>query len=86
MSNLNLKTMSNLNLTELKDQFKRNVTWRSNKPELKGGQHCGMPVYTTTLVSEELSVQITVGYHRSTLKNSELAMTLFELALDELVK
>lgn len=30
--------------------------------------------------------EIKVGYHRSQIKNKELAYILFELALDELVK
>ena len=70
-------------LTKIKVQIKKNIKWEDSRP--KGGQHCGIPC-KTTLVSEDMSIKISVGFHRSMLKNKELAHTLFELALDELIK
>lgn len=71
---------------ELKEEIKKNVKWDTKRPPVMGGQHCGMPTYPIILRSEELDLEITIGYHRSNIKNEELAYTLFELALDEIVK
>ena len=57
----------------------------SQKPFKKGGQQCGIPNMPVIIESEELSVKIEIGYHRSALKNKELAKTIFELIIDELV-
>ena len=75
-----------MQLSEIKQQIKNNVKWDSKRPPVMGGQQCGMPSYPVILKSEELDLEITVGYHRSQLKNKELAFTLFELALDDLVR
>lgn len=71
---------------EIKAEIKANVKWSIERPPVTGGQHCGVTTYPTILRSEEIDLEITVGYHRSTIKNKELAYVLFELALDELVK
>lgn len=75
-----------MELSEIKQQIKNNAKWESKRPPVAGGQQCGMPSYPVILKSEELDLEITVGYHRSQLKNKELAQTLFELALDDLVR
>jgi len=74
-----------MDINEVKQQIKNNVKWDSERPKTTGGQSCGMPAYPVILISEEMNMKITIGYHRSQLKNKELAFTLFELALDELV-
>jgi len=66
----------------LRDQVK----WEVINPEKPGGQSCGIPQYRQVLISEDLAIRIEVGYHRSTIKNRELAMTLFDLAMDDIVK
>lgn len=73
-------------MNEIKQQIKNNVEWDSKRPKVTGGQQCGMPSYPVILKSEELDLEIIVGYHVSQLKNKELAFTLFELALDDLVR
>lgn len=75
-----------MEVSKIKEQIKNNLKWGSKRPSVTGGQQCGMPSYPVILKSEELDLEITVGYHRSQLKNKELAFTLFELALDDLIK
>lgn len=71
---------------ETKQQIKDNIKWGSKKPQSVGGQQCGMPSYPVILTSEELDFEITIGFYRSQLKNKELAFTIFELVLEDLVK
>ena len=75
-----------MDINEVKQQIKNNVKWDSERPKVTGGQSCGMPAYPVILISEELNIKIIIGYHRSQFKNKELAFTLFELALDELIR
>lgn len=75
-----------MELTEIKQQIRDNIRWDVKRPIPLGGQQCGIPNYPVILKSEELDVEITVGYYRSQLKNKELAFDLFELALDKLIK
>lgn len=69
-----------------KQIIKNNVKWSSEKPQSLGGQQCGMPNYPVILISEDLNIKITVHYHRSQLKNKQIAWTLFESALNDLIK
>ena len=73
---------------EIKQKIKDNVKWDSKRqePEATGGQSCGMPSYPIILISEELNLEITIGYYKSRLKNQELAIALFEITLDELIR
>lgn len=73
-------------ITELKEKIKADIKWGIKRPPIMGGQQCGMPNYPVVLISEELNLEITLGYYRSNSGNKELAFTLFELALDELIK
>lgn len=73
-----------MNKQELKTQIKNNVIFK--KPEKLTGQHTGRIDSTQTLISEEMSVSISIGYHRSVLRNKELCLTLFDLVLDDLIK
>ena len=75
-----------MSVGEMKQQIRDNIKWDTKRPTVTGGQHCGMPNYPVILISKELDFEVTVGFHRSQIKNMELAQTLFELALDELVK
>jgi hypothetical protein len=75
-----------MSVEEMKRQIRDNIKWDTKRPAVTGGQHCGMPYYPIILISKELDFEVTVGFHRSQIKNMELAQTLFELALDELVK
>lgn len=73
-----------LTLQEVKEQVKKNVIFKKN--EMPGGQTCGLPMAKAHLISEDIDVEIIVNHHRSILKNKELAFTLFELALDDIVR
>jgi hypothetical protein len=75
-----------MDINEVKKQIKDNIKWDSKRPPMIGGQSCGMPTYPVILKSDELDLEITIGFHRSQLKNKELAFTLFELVVDELIK
>lgn len=68
---------------ELKEQIKKNVIFKGN--EVLGGQSCGVPIPKAHLISEEIGIEIVVSNYRNSFKNRELAFTLFELALDEIV-
>jgi len=61
------------------------IEWKSPRQHMSGGQTCGMPLSDVTLICEQVSFEITIGYHRSMLKNKELAWNLFELYLDEVI-
>lgn len=61
------------------------VEWRTLKQHMSGGQTCGMPSSEVTLICDQVNFEITIGYHRSMLKNKELAWNLFELYLDEVI-
>lgn len=73
---------------KIKKYLTDNLVWSHGgiTPDCKGGQSCGIINTEETLYSEELSIKITIGYHRSWSKNRELALTLFELAMDDLIK
>ena len=73
-----------LTIEELKEQIKKNVVFKRN--EMPGGQSCGMPICKAHLISEEIGVEIVVNNYRNNFRNRELAFTLFELALDELIR
>lgn len=75
-----------MNIEERKKSIKANVQFGTKKPERTGGQTCGVPVRPVILKSEELDLEITIGYHRSQFLNRELAYTIFELVLDDLIK
>ena len=54
--------------------------------EYKGGQQCGIERKPIILECEELDLKIELGYHRSDMINKELALVLFDLVLDEVIK
>ena len=54
-------------------------------PEVKGGQHAGVSA-GVTLYCEEFDIEISIYAHHSQYKNLQLAITLMELALDDLIK
>jgi len=76
-----------MDLNEIKEQIKANVKWDVERPVTTGGQTASpCRAYPSILISEELDIKITVGYYRSQMKNKELALTLFDLALDDLIR
>lgn len=75
-----------MELNELKQKVKDNIKCSVKNPEKVGGQQCGIMSNQIILYSEELDIEITIGHHRSQLKNRELGLILMELAIDELVR
>ena len=75
-----------MDIKEVKQQIKNNVKFETVNPPQTGGQSCGIIYFKQRLYSEELDLTIETGYYRSQLKNRELLFTLFELALDDLVR
>lgn len=75
-----------MDINEVKQHIKNNVKWEVTNPHKLGGQSCGMPRRKQKLISDEMNITIEIGYERSALKNRELAFTLFDIALDELVR
>ena len=51
-----------------------------------GGQIAGMPTYPTVIEHEDLGIKISIEYYRSNHKNRALAITLFELAVSDIMK
>ena len=66
--------------------IKDNIKWSIVSPGNRGGQQVGIPVSIVTLISEDLDLEITFSHYRSQLKNKEMCLILFELALMEIVK
>lgn len=59
---------------------------KSSYPILeKGGQHVGVP-RGISLYCEEFDIEIKIQAHWAQYRNLELAATLMELAIDELIK
>lgn len=75
-----------MNIKEIKEQIRNNVKFETVNPPQTGGQSCGIIYSKQRLYSEELDLMIETGYHRSQFKNKELLVTLFDLALDDLVR
>lgn len=62
------------------------VKW-SAPPRDLGGQHTNGPIDPTVILEcETYHFKLTIGCHRSQLRNKELALTLLELAISELPK
>lgn len=75
-------TEKKIAIQQVMNNLKREII----NPSRVGGQSCGLPQQKVKFISEELNISVEVGYHRSQLKNSELARTLIELAAEELLK
>ncbi|GEM_PF-5457882 len=51
-----------------------------------GGQSCGMPICGVKLIHKGLGFEIAISEYRSMIRNYELALTLFKLYIDEIIK
>ena len=78
--------MTDQDIKKIKAEIKSKVKIGLKIPKPLGGQSCGTPNYPVILTSEDLELEITIGYHRSQLRNKELALILFDLVLDDLIK
>ena len=52
----------------------------------RNGQSTGTICSTVTLVNEEMDFSIRISAYRSVIKNKQMAITLFSLYLDEVIK
>ena len=78
----------NFNMTDvnkIKEEIRKNVMRQSVDTNAKGGQTVGRIMRDIKISSEELGLTITLGYSRSQHWNHEMAMKLFNLALDWIV-
>lgn len=75
-----------LSLEERKELIRKNIKSEAWPPVSRGGQQVGLGPSGIKLTSEDLDIEIIISHHRSRLKNHELAMTLMELAIDDLIK
>lgn len=72
---------------EYKTHLLNNIRWEKQRKTQTGGQQ--VPRFypePITLISDELSISITIGCHRTVQQNRELALTLFTLAMDDIIK
>lgn len=79
-----MKNQSN-DIEITKDRIRNTIRWEMNDPNKLGGQSCGIIYQSPSLICDELDIKIQFGYYRSTLKNKEMAMDLFESALDQII-
>jgi len=78
-------------IEELKDEYrsklKKTVCWTPQEKYLgRGGQSVALSPAGVYLESEETGFAVFVNHERSQLKNADLALTLFNLYLDETIK
>ncbi len=71
---------------EIEEYYLNTLTFETYPLKKSGGQSCGTTSRGITLKCEELGFQITVSNFRSQSQNRELCLTLFKLALPELIK
>jgi len=73
-------------IENIKESIRKNIIFETISPYDKGGQTVSIVRLNTILISKELDIKIEIGAHRSAIKNRDLAMVLFELAMDEIIK
>jgi hypothetical protein len=73
-------------IDEVKKIIRDSVKIYKKPSEYKGGQQCGIERKPIILECEELDLKIELGYHRSDMMNKELALVLFDLVLEEVIK
>lgn len=74
-----------IEVAAIRERLKKEATW-SYPIHDKGGQHVGLHVPEVTLTSEEMGFSITISYGRSKTRNMEMALTLFDLYIGEIIK
>lgn len=71
------------------DKIRKSITFEPLKKETNEGEQStamGMIQTGTALISKELYLRIEVDYSRSQIENRELALAMFELALEKILK
>lgn len=73
-----------MSVDEVKNQIRSNIKFEVH-PKQSGGQNVSMPSRGQKLISEELGIELIVNSGSSMYKNKELAIKLFEIALNDLI-
>lgn len=68
-------------MNQAKEHIRKNIKWIL--PQKTGGQTTGILNVQAHLVSEDIDFEVKIAFYRSYIRNQKLALTLFELALDE---
>jgi len=75
-------------INDIKKMVRDNIIKEAGnkRNEVKGGQSCGVVDSSIRLISQDLNIEIMIGDSHSMLKNHNLAMTIMDLLIDELIK
>jgi hypothetical protein len=73
-------------IEEVKKELLDNVIITTPSRAFAGGQSCGMVDWSVKLYQGDLDITISIGNFHSIRENKSLAMTLMELAIDEVIK
>lgn len=68
------------------NKTKYSIVWEVVNWDQKGGMNVNLNDPAVRLICEEAGFEIMIRAHRSQFENKQLAMTLFELYLDEIQK
>lgn len=77
--------MSESEMAKVRKNILSKAIFKPKKQNL-GGQSCGVMDTSVHLVSEDTGFEIKISEYRSQIKNKQLALTLFELYLQETIK
>ena len=72
--------------TRLKELKSKKIIYVDDSNRKIGGQQAGLQYFPTVVEHKDLNIKISVGYFRPNHKNRELAITLFDLAFEELIQ
>lgn len=74
-----------MDIEDVKERLKREAEW-STPPISKIGQKVGISRGPITLSSEEAGFLLTIPIERSQVRTKQIAMALFDLYLDEVLR
>lgn len=80
-----MERLSKEEVQKRKDIVLKNIRWETYNPNNKGGQQVGIMPKKITLISDDLDITICVGYEKSLYKNRDIALLLFDLALEDIL-
>jgi protein subunit release factor A len=73
-------------IKEIKEHYMRSVRLERFPKQFPGGQSVNWVPRGVKLISDDLGFEVAMTLGRSEIANRELAMTLFSLYLDEVIK
>lgn len=71
---------------ERKQLILEDIVWETLDVGSKGGQSVSVSRPMQVLIHEDLGIKISINHYRSTVKNKELCLLLFDKALDNIIK